>query len=666
MKSIWHKMTLSIGVMLLIILLGYTLRFNNISSESLIKISYNAMENLALQGAETVSAKVESVINELGAVADREIIKDPNIPWESKKPVLKEIAEKEGHLRIGLADLQGNLQTTEGFNILDISDRPFFKSAVSGQPGVSDPSVAMGNSIILMNYAVPVYNGNDVVAVLVATRDGGHLSDITNAITFGESGRAMMINGQGTVVAHSDRSLVINMDNNFEKINDDPQLAQLVELEKKMVAGESGVGEYSYNGSTNIMSYAPVKGTDWSLALVAPRDEILSELNSMNANLSIMAIVFILIGLAVTYVIARMIVKPIITVSNTLQTIAAGDFSVQIPEKLMKMKDETGQLARSAAAMGETVREAVKGVYRESNNVADAASVTNDLINDLNLEVENVLATTEQLSAGMEETAASAEEMNSASLEISSAVDDIAKRAQDGSITISRISEKAHHLKETFITSKKSGEERFTKIKSDLDTALEESKAIEQIHSLADSILRITSQTNLLSLNAAIEAARAGEAGRGFAVVADQIRKLAEDSKESVTRIQHITGSVVKSVENLSNSSGGMMQYILEDVSRDYDLMLRTVEDYRSDAEMMNSLVMDFSATTEQLAAAIQNMLRAINDVTMAAGEGAEGTANISERLIEVAGKAAQVLEKAEATAEGSGQLKEIMSRFKV
>ncbi len=665
MKSIKQKMILCIGTMLLVMFLGLTLLFNKISSDSLIRISDNALENLALQGAETVSAKVESVINELEAVAEREILKDADIPWEAKRSILKEIVKKEGHLRIGLSDLQGNLKTTEGSS-MDISDRPFFLSAVNGQPAVSDPIVAMGNSIILINYAVPVYNGTNVAAVLVATRDGGDLSEITNEITFGQSGRAFMINKQGTTVAHSDRNLVINMDNDFENIKNDPQLAQLVELEKKMVAGESGVGNYTYNGASKIMGYAPVKGTDWSLALAAPRDEVLSELTAMNKKVSIMAIIFILLGIIITYIISEMISSPIMSVSNMLKIIANGDFSVKIPEKLTKSKDEIGLLARSAAAMAETVREAVKGVYEESNNVAEAASVTNSLISGLNAGVEDVLATTEQLSAGMEETAASAEEMNAASLEIDSAVEDIAKRAQEGSITISRISEKANSLKKSFIASQKSGEEKFVRIKNDLDTALEESKAVEQIHSLAESILRITSQTNLLSLNAAIEAARAGEAGKGFAVVADQIRKLAEDSKESVTRIQQIARNVVKSVENLSNSSGGMMQYIMTDVSKDYDMMLNTVEDYGNDADMMNSLIMDFSATTEQLAASIQNMIKAINDVAVASGEGAEGTANISGKMFDVAGKAIQVLEKAKVTAVGSEHLTEIMSRFRI
>ena len=91
---------------------------------------------------------------------------------------------------------------------------------------------------------------------------------------------------------------------------------------------------------------------------------------------------------------------------------------------------------------------------------------------------------------------------------------------------------------------------------------------------MSDSIIRITSQTNLLALNANIEAARAGEAGKGFAVVADEIRKLAEQSKQAVSKIREITGKVEESVNNLSACSNKILDFMSADVSNDYVSML--------------------------------------------------------------------------------------------
>lgn len=266
----------------------------------------------------------------------------------------------------------------------------------------------------------------------------------------------------------------------------------------------------------------------------------------------------------------------------------------------------------------------------------------------------------------MEETAASTQEMNATSAEIESAIESIASKAQEGAISAVEIKKRADELKKSAELSESNAHAVYSNTYNRLKSAIDESKAVERINALSKSILAITSQTNLLALNAAIEAARAGDAGKGFAVVADEIRKLAESSKNTVNEIQSITNIVVTSVEKLSDSSEEVIDFIEKQVIKDYEKMVKTGEQYSKDAEFVNDLVTDFSATSAEVLASVQNMVKAINEITAATNEGAGGTAIITQKMASVEEKAGEVLKAAEVSQNSSRKLINLVARFKI
>jgi methyl-accepting chemotaxis protein len=170
----------------------------------------------------------------------------------------------------------------------------------------------------------------------------------------------------------------------------------------------------------------------------------------------------------------------------------------------------------------------------------------------------------------------------------------------------------------------------------------------------------------MLALNAAIEAARAGESGKGFAVVADEIRKLAENSKNTVGKIQQVVKEVMESVEGLVKDSGSILEFVDNQVVRDYEMLVKTGEQYSSDADSVNSIMAVFSDTSGQLHVSIDNMLKAIEEITHAANEGAEGTANIAEKAMGVVEKANNVITQVDKSKESAMTLKTLVSRFVV
>ncbi|SFD42467.1 methyl-accepting chemotaxis protein [Clostridium uliginosum] len=340
-----------------------------------------------------------------------------------------------------------------------------------------------------------------------------------------------------------------------------------------------------------------------------------------------------------------------------------GDLTQEIK---VNSEDEINDLAKSLNKFIHNLRDIIKTVNESSDNIESVVDIIKDNVTELNNDVEEVSATTEELAANMEETAASAEEMLATSQEIEKAVHSIAQKSQEGAVEAGEINKRAEDTKTNVQASQEKTNKIFINTKMELENAIESSKVVGQINVLSEAIMQITSQTNLLALNAAIEAARAGEAGKGFSVVAEEIRKLAEQSKDTVIEIQNITSKVTESVKNLSDSSNKLLIFMSTEVDSDYKTMINVADKYSQDAQFVDNLVMEFSSTSEELLASLQDVLRTIDGVAQAASEGAGGTTDIATSILEVNNKSNDVLQQALKSKENAQKLKGEISKFKI
>ncbi|MHB8062880.1 MAG: methyl-accepting chemotaxis protein [Ruminiclostridium sp.] len=661
MKSIKTKMIIFIGALLVVVCVGLGIVLYINAADAITSQANQAMTELADQGADTISERINSVLDTLEAVASLKEIRDTTVNPDAAMDIILNEAKRSGHLVIGIAQLDGSVIESD----TNIKDRDYFTLALEGKSNVSDSIINKETGAMSIVFAVPIKDNSDkVIRVLFAVRDGNDLSKLTNDITYGKSGKAFMINKKGITVAHSNIELVNKQDNALENIKTDPNLEALVDLEKQMIAGKNGTGEYEYNGITKYLAYAPVKDTEWSLAIAAPEAEVLSGLKKISDLGIIISAIFLLLGLSITYFIANIIATPIKLAASHLEVVATGNFTKEVPEDFLKSKDEIGVLAKAIHTMQRSMKEVIIGVIHEAQQVMGSVDITRQYMSELTAQVEEVSSTTEELSAGMEETAAASEEMNATATEIEHVAGTIAEKAQEGAVSAGEISMRAGELKQNAVKSQASANEIYVSTQEKLRDAIEQSKAVDQIIVLSEAILQITEQTNLLALNAAIEAARAGEVGRGFAVVADEIRKLAEDSKNAANGIQNITKTVVASVANLSDSSEAVLDFIDKQVLKDYGTLVEIGEQYNKDAEFVDVLVTDFSATSEQLSASIQEMIRTINEVTAAASEGAEGTTDIAHKALNVVDKVDRVMKQADFSKESSDILIKLVEKF--
>ncbi|MBR3601558.1 MAG: hypothetical protein IKL49_04465 [Lachnospiraceae bacterium] len=182
-----------------------------------------------------------------------------------------------------------------------------------------------------------------------------------------------------------------------------------------------------------------------------------------------------------------------------------------------------------------------------------------------------------------------------------------------------------------------------------LKQTLKDIKIVEQIEVLSSAIMSITSQTNLLALNAFIEAARAGEAGRGFAVVAGEIGNLADQSKDTVAKIQKITKQATEAVTNLSHDSERLLEFVATNVVESYNTFGEAAEKYNQDASNVEKIMTDFSLISSRLLDSIDSTvdsLREVNQVTIQSAEGTKDIAHQTTKVLEVSDMIAKSVEE--------------------
>lgn len=390
------------------------------------------------------------------------------------------------------------------------------------------------------------------------------------------------------------------------------------------------------------------------------------DINNIISTISLVMLCGGILALIGIYMIGSNITNPIKMISKFLDKIGNNDFTGELPIKLTKSKNEIGVMAHAAVTMQSAVTEVIRKIVFETNNMNDDVLTSTKELDKLNERIEDISATTEEISASMEETVASIEEVNSAAVEAREAIKEISNKATEGKESAIAISTRAKELKVSARNSQIETMNVLTENKKVMEVAIQKSKTVSQIELLSNAILEIANETNLLSLNASIEAARAGDAGKGFAVVADEIRKLAEASEATVSKIQHVTEEVIEAVSNLVNGSSSLLDFVDTNIMRDYKNLANTGRQYEEDASYIENMVTDLERLSDNSLESIEYMTNSIDAIAIGATENMGGVNNIAHNTMDIVEGSVGVAKLANNTKFSSDKLKELTEQFKI
>ena len=388
---------------------------------------------------------------------------------------------------------------------------------------------------------------------------------------------------------------------------------------------------------------------------------------------SLVASALTLVCVLVFFVVAvfgsvRSVVRPVKHVTRQLEDIIQeiesgnGDLTRRIG---IKSHDEIGQLADGINVFLETLQRIMGRIVIDSREMGEIVTSVVNSVGTANSNAYDISAGMEELSATMQEVASAVNTVSANVTRIGEEVDAITKESQEMNAYATDMQNRAEDMKDKAVANKESTSLMIKDIIDTLKAAIEESKSVERVNELTEEILSVSSQTNLLSLNASIEAARAGEAGKGFAVVADEIRKLADSTKETANNIQSINALVTQAVNKLANNSNAIVEYIDETIMPDYDRFVENGEQYRNDATYVNSTMDGFEAKARKLNDIMEKTVNSIRDISTAIEESANSVGNAASSTTILVQNIDTVHAEMETNQNISNRLKDEADRFK-
>lgn len=421
------------------------------------------------------------------------------------------------------------------------------------------------------------------------------------------------------------------------------------------------VVEYDFNGTTKYSAYT-ILDNENILVLTADESEALSGITTVTAASVGISTIVVLIAIIISFIMGRRLMRPLVKVSTIIEDVANGnieaDFSVvkESNDEIGLIIEKMKELTQSLGSIVGKIRNSSDTMSSNSYELNDTSSQTLAANNEISKAVEDVAEGSTGMAASISKINENLLEMSNETKDINASVDEI----KNQTVAVQDSSKIMNDKIKSMQDSSHKMDEGISAISKRIETV---NTTVDKVSNIVSVIEEISSETNLLSLNASIEAARAGDAGKGFAVVAQEIRVLSDNTNTELENIKQIISSLVEECRYCVQASGT----IVEDNAKQKEEIKAVLDEFGSLDEQIQKTAEKADEIEELVTAMIElndDITKSSNSLTDVSAANAAATEEMNANIEELNAMMHGVSEMAGHMNDESDGLKEALSFF--